>query len=102
MFGVDSVGRSGGLLLLWKKNFNVIIQNYSRRHINAEINICANNLKWKLTGFYGHPNSAKRKESWDLLRHLSNLQPSPWVCIGDFNEIVDYSEKKGVVIRPRW
>jgi exonuclease III len=102
MFGVDSLGRSGGLLLLWKKNFNVTIQNYSRRHINAEINNCANNLKWKLTGFYGHPNSAKRKESWDLLRYLSNLQPSPWVCIGDFNEIVDSSEKKGVVIRPRW
>jgi exonuclease III len=102
MFGVDSVGRSGGLLLLWKNNFNVVIQNYSRMHINAEIKNAANNMIWKFTGFYGHPNSAKRKESWNLLRRLSTLQPNPWVCIGDFNEIVDYSEKKGIVIRPRW
>jgi exonuclease III len=30
MFGVDSVGRSGGLLLLWKNDYNVAIQNYNR------------------------------------------------------------------------
>jgi endonuclease/exonuclease/phosphatase family metal-dependent hydrolase len=102
MFGVDSVGRSGGLLLLWKNDYNVAIQNYSRRHINAVIDSPGNNLKWKFTGFYGHPNAAKQKESWDLLRHLSTFQPIPWMCIGDFNEIVDHSEKKGITTRPRW
>jgi exonuclease III len=37
LFCVDCVGRSGGLILMWKDNFNVVIQNYSRRHINAVI-----------------------------------------------------------------
>jgi hypothetical protein len=44
MFGVDSVGCSGGLLFLWKNNFNVVIQNYSRRHINAEVKNYAHNM----------------------------------------------------------
>jgi hypothetical protein len=82
MFGVDSVGRSGGLLLLWKNTFNVTIQNYSRWHINAVIAKNGTNLGWKFTRFYGHPETAKRKESWDLLRHLSTLQPTPWLAMG--------------------
>lgn len=35
MFVVDSVGHSGGLILLWREGMGVDIQNYSRRHINA-------------------------------------------------------------------
>ena len=31
-FVVDSVGRSGGLALIWKDEGEVEIQNYSRRH----------------------------------------------------------------------
>jgi hypothetical protein len=30
LFEVDSVGRSGGLVLLWKNDIRVDIQNYSR------------------------------------------------------------------------
>jgi exonuclease III len=35
LFVVDSVGRSGGLALLWDDDTELEIQNYSRRHINA-------------------------------------------------------------------
>ena len=37
MFVVDSIGRSGGMALLWGDNINVEIQNYSQRHINGMI-----------------------------------------------------------------
>ena len=40
-------------------------------------------------------------EAWALLHHLSHLQPVPWLCIRDFNKIVDQIEKRGVVIRAR-
>jgi endonuclease/exonuclease/phosphatase family metal-dependent hydrolase len=52
-------------------------------------------VQWKLTGFYGHPEWNKRKESWELLKHLQSYSPLAWLCIGDFNEIVDQSEKWG-------
>jgi exonuclease III len=35
VFGVDSVGRSGGLALLWSDEISVEVQNYSRLHVNA-------------------------------------------------------------------
>jgi hypothetical protein len=57
---------------------------------------------WKFTGFYGNPDVGKHHESWSLLRHLSSLSPTMWVCMNDFNEITEASEKYGMVRRPRW
>jgi exonuclease III len=99
-FCVDCVGRSGGLLLLWRNDLNVIIQTYSRRHISAIIDCNGVNSDWRFTGFYGHPITATRKESWDLLRHLHTFQPTPWLCTGDFNEIINLSEKRVLVSVP--
>jgi hypothetical protein len=96
MFGVDSVGHSGGLYLLWEGDFNVDIQNFSRRHINTVIGSCGTHPQWKFIGFYGHPNTTKRKELWDLLTHLNSFQPTLWLCVGDFDEIVSLLEKKWV------
>lgn len=64
LFIVEPVGRSGGLALMWKMEMNVEIQNYTRRHINAIVKDKDGGVQWKFTGFYGHPESAKRKESW--------------------------------------
>lgn len=50
---MDSVGRSGGLALMWKEDCDLIIQNYSRRHTNAIVKSSAEGMEWKLTGFYG-------------------------------------------------
>jgi hypothetical protein len=101
MFVVDKVGRSGGLILLWNNHTNVTIHNFSRRHINAIVTIGRNEVPWKFSGFYGHPIISKRFESWGFLRHLSGLSPTPWLCMGDFNEIVSMSEIKGSTIRAR-
>jgi hypothetical protein len=54
-------------------------------------------VEWKLTCFYGHPEVAKRRESWALLRHLSLIDPIPWLCVGDYNEILNLSEQKGAI-----
>jgi len=31
--------------------------------------------EWIFTGFYAHPEVAKRPGSWSLLRHLATLAP---------------------------
>jgi hypothetical protein len=88
MFVVEPVGQSGGLALFWRDNQDLEIQNFTRRHINAIVKEMDTEVSWKLTCFYGHPVAAKRHESWALLEHLQNFRPQPWVCIGDFNEIL--------------
>jgi hypothetical protein len=34
------------------------------------------------------------------LHHLQTFSPLPWLCIGDFNEIMELSEKYGATLRP--
>lgn len=99
MFVVDPIGRSGGLGLFWKEKDILEIQNYSRMHINAVVKTGEGTSEWKLTSFYGQPDWTKRQESWSLLRHLKQFSPSPWLCIGDYNEIMDQSEKVGANLR---
>jgi hypothetical protein len=95
MFVVDSVGKGGGMALLWGDEICVTIQNFSQHHIIGVIKRTESDTPWKFTGFYGHLDATKRNEAWVLLRHLAHLHPTPWVCIGDFNKIVESFEKWG-------
>ena len=99
VFVVDPVDISGGLTLFWKDEVQLEIQNYIRRHINAVVKLQDGRSSWKFTGFYGYPNSAKRKESWELLNHLKLFYPQPWLCVGDFNEITLQGEKYRAALR---
>ena len=55
---------------------------------------------WHLIGFYGHPETSQRVESWCLLNFLRDVSQLPWLVIGDFNEIRCQAEKEGGVSRP--
>jgi ribonuclease HI len=54
-----------------------------------------NGLEWRLTGIYGEPKSEEKQKTWRLLRILNNLYSKPWLCLGDFNEILFGCEKEG-------
>ena len=53
-----------------------------------------------MTGFYGKPETARRTEAWDQLSYLNSQSNTPWLCVGDFNEIIRQDEKVGGGIRP--
>ena len=92
---VPSVGRNGGLAMLWSRDIKVEVQGYSGNYIDAIVTDPESGFKWRITGFYGNPETHRRKESWDLLRSLSQKYQLPWLCFGDFNEIVSVEEKFG-------
>lgn len=50
---------------------------------------------WRLTGFYGIPKRGRRHESWALLKFLARVSNLPWVCTGDFNDLLFAVDKKG-------
>ena len=44
---------------------------------------------------YGHLEERLKSETWRLLRHLRVRASLPWVCLGDFNEILCSEERNG-------
>ncbi|XVE53746.1 hypothetical protein DITRI_Ditri03aG0027500 [Diplodiscus trichospermus] len=96
----DAVGRSGSLALLWSDDVSLAIQSFSKNHIDAGVLNDDGLVSWRITGFYGDPITGQRYRSWDLLRTLVGQSSLPWLCMGDFNEIVSSSEKLGGAILP--
>lgn len=72
---------------------------YAANFIDAEIEVQEIG-KWRLTSFYGYPESSRRRESWNLFRLLSTSSSLPWLCIGDFNDLLAANEKRGKIIHP--
>ena len=93
---VPRVGRGGGLVLYWKDSINLTVEDLDRYYIDVVINKNTEN-EWRLMGFYGEPDTARRHEAWDKLRALNSQQEKPWLCFGDFNEIIKQDEKLGVL-----
>jgi hypothetical protein len=91
-------GRSGGLALMWKKHVDVELHNFSRNHIDVII-VEQDGFRWRFTGIYGEPTTEKKEKTWKLLRVLHQQLNLPWLCAGDFNEVLYNHEKKGGPIR---
>lgn len=87
------------MLLLWKDSEQVTINSSSEGHIDASIKNDAG--MWRFTSFYGNPMVQKRKESWELIKRLSQCSNIPWIIGGDFNEILSSNEKEGGFVRPQ-
>ena len=99
LFFVPRVNSGGGLALYRKSDFDVDVQSFSNRHIDAFISYGVDDA-WRFTGFYGDLDTASQENSWFLLRDLSRRLALPWVCMDDFNEILFADEKLGWLDRP--
>lgn len=98
---VPSKGRRGGVALFWTREVNLDINSYLGNHIDTIVRENECNSKWRITGFYGHPKTHRRYESWGLLTFLHSQFQLSWLCLGDFNEILSINEKAGGVTRPQ-
>ncbi|KAL2931806.1 hypothetical protein RDABS01_037216 [Bienertia sinuspersici] len=81
---VDSMGRAGGLTLLWNDDIEVNLRSMNTHHIDAMIGSSAEN-NWRLTGIYvgrwGHQENFDEilKGVWGNARNMG---------LGDWNESV--------------
>lgn len=90
------MGRSGGLVLLWKKEVKVEILCYSASVIQERI--CRheiNDLEWAFKEVYGNPEIENQREFWNLLRSLKLRSSISWLIFCNFNELLSHSEKMG-------
>jgi hypothetical protein len=87
---VSSVGRSRGLSLWWRDGVDVSVRPWCQYYIDAKIS--ANGCSWRFTGIYGEPRTELRSKSWEVLRYLKAQDDLPWLCAGDFNEVLAQHE----------
>lgn len=75
------------------------MDGYSQNHIDVHF-IESNTPVWRLSCFYGFPERNRRKNSWDLIRLLANVSQFPWAIMGNFNDLLYSSDKKGRAPHP--
>ena len=95
---VECDGHSGGLALLCKKEDTVSVLGSSSNFINVQVTIEQLGT-WQFTGFYGHPGQNRRRESWAMLRQLVVSSALPWCIMGDFNNLLALSKKRGEALK---
>ncbi|KAK9983952.1 hypothetical protein SO802_033477 [Lithocarpus litseifolius] len=94
MIEVSREGKGGGVVLFWKKDCDISMDSYSPNHIDAIVNKGKDDA-WRFTGFYGELDMRNHHMSWATLRKLKSKHSLPWICAGDFNEIIRAHEKMG-------
>lgn len=90
---VPPQGLSGGLVLFWTDEVVVEILASSPNFIDTKINF--QNITSFITFVYGAPQVEDRQQLWNEISILGAERESAWLLMGDFNEILDNSEKVG-------
>lgn len=92
-FTVPLLGLSGGLLLSWKDHVEVEILESSSNFIDTKITTGVESTF--VTFLYGAPRQEDRAALWTQLTSLGSNRDEAWLVTGDFNELLDNSEKIG-------
>jgi hypothetical protein len=101
--GVNCEGLSGGLVLMWRKGVIIHVKSMNKSHIDTWVSSDElGGIPWRFTGFYGQPKRQLRKDSWHLLQFLRCSSSLPWLCAGDFNEVLSEEEHFGSRERGEW
>ncbi|KAK8366946.1 hypothetical protein V6Z12_A02G152300 [Gossypium hirsutum] len=93
---INSKGKSGGLTLMWMEGVKVDVQNFSNHQIDSLVTLDENSVIW-FTGFYGQAKPNLWNQSWYMLRRVKRMVKEGWIVGGDFNAILNNTEKEGGV-----
>lgn len=69
-FAISSLGKGGGLVLLWFKDVFLKIISYSQFHIHMKKSDKIGEHIFFIS-FYGQPQACKRTKSWSLLSKIN-------------------------------
>ncbi|XP_026431387.1 uncharacterized protein LOC113328521 [Papaver somniferum] len=91
----QSVGSSGGMIILWDKKFMEVNDALTGEYIlSVSCTNKSDNFNWMLTSVYGPNNIVERISFWEELDTTCRLWNLPWCIGGDFNTVKKCDEKK--------
>lgn len=98
---VEPEGLSGGLALWWNKEVNLVVEVAERNFMHDAVTECSKPARWEATFVYGCPSRAGRGKVWDEIKSLAQDVHLPWLCMGDFNQILSVGINMEVMLPHR-
>ena len=97
-FCLSNTGNLGGFGIRWN-GYDITLLSYSANHIIVEVSDPNGVDKWYMCGIYGWADRPQKYKTWDLICTLRNAARGPCLFFGDFNEILNPTEKIGGGVR---
>jgi hypothetical protein len=92
---VAASGSSGGLVLTWRPGVDLECFISNSNNISAWCYSDPPYSPWILSCIYGPPKRSDRRVFWESIAAIGDGFEASWLCIGDFNSVVNQSEKTG-------
>lgn len=90
-YTVPPEGLSGGLALSWKDSVQLEVLYSSANVIDTKI--VFNKKSFHVSYIYGAPSKQDRPRFWEVMADIGVQRTTPWLLTGDFNDLLDNSEK---------
>nr|XP_025680342.1 uncharacterized protein LOC112781778 [Arachis hypogaea] len=98
---VEAVGTAGGLLLIWDDGVFQVRHRYKgERWLCVEGILTRTNFYCAFCLVYGEHGREAKRGVWEELSYVAGLCQVPFCFMGDFNEILQVGERKGVTSLP--
>lgn len=91
---VEADNSKGGLVVLWKKDFNWKIVFKSQWIIGVTVT-SQQGICWSLWCCYCPAERSLKRDFWNNFAEAVKNGLSTWACIGDFNDLLNEDEKFG-------
>ncbi|KAK9904636.1 hypothetical protein M0R45_000528 [Rubus argutus] len=94
-FNVDPIGKAVWLSLWWKPDVAVDVLLDSKFFIDTLVTCRNTGEKFRVTWMYGPPYFSDKAAFWDSWKDQLWNDSTPWLVIGDLNELLWSFEKDG-------
>ncbi|CAN6568827.1 unnamed protein product [Malus baccata var. baccata] len=99
-FDVAPIERAGGLSLWWEDSVQVEVLNFSKHFIDAKCGLVDSHVRFRFTGIYATSYRMEKEEFWRGMIQDFSPDNIPWICGGDFNEVLwDHERFRGAEVR---
>jgi len=92
-FFQEPTGLAGGLALFWTNKVSLNITYQSFDMLDSICTDLDSGITMRLTYLLAPARYPLRQNLWTVLRRISNFNSLPWLCTGDYNEVLYPWEK---------
>lgn len=87
-FVQNPVGTVGGIAVFWNDTISLEIEGFSEDYFDMVCGDLSDDQLMRITCLHAPFSYHNRQLFWETLRRISAFNTLPWICAGDFNEIL--------------